>query len=93
MESTHYTCRRGFYLLSLANGKPVAPGEVGRLPTPDVIKRQPRWPRFTPRGDPSSLWAEREAVKGVYESEAAVTPDKLPWVKNAHARVHYPVMK
>jgi mannan endo-1,4-beta-mannosidase len=30
-------------LLALAKGKPIALGEVGNPPTPDVIKRQPKW--------------------------------------------------
>jgi len=30
-------------LLALANGKPIALGEVGNPPTTDVIKRQPKW--------------------------------------------------
>jgi hypothetical protein len=30
-------------ILTIANGKPIAPGEVGYIPTPDVLKAQPKW--------------------------------------------------
>ena len=33
-------------LLKLGNGKPIAWGEVGKLPTPDIIKQQPKWVWF-----------------------------------------------
>jgi mannan endo-1,4-beta-mannosidase len=80
-------------LQALAGGKPIALGEVGRLPPPDILHDQPRWTWFMLWGDPSSLWAEREAIKAVYESEEILTRDKLPWVRNPKPRIHYPVMK
>ena len=33
-------------MLALANGKPIALAEVGGLPSPDVLERQPRWTYF-----------------------------------------------
>ena len=33
-------------LLRLGNGKPIAWGEVGKLPTPEIIKQQPKWVWF-----------------------------------------------
>jgi hypothetical protein len=44
-------------------------------------------------GDPSALWAEREAVRELYESEETVTWEDLPWVKIAKPRIHYPIIK
>jgi mannan endo-1,4-beta-mannosidase len=49
-------------LLSLAKGKPVALGEVGNPPTPDVIKRQPKWTYYV-------IWAgmTRNTTKKEYD--------------------------
>jgi hypothetical protein len=33
-------------LLALAKGKPIALAEVGRLPAPEVLQKQPRWTYF-----------------------------------------------
>lgn len=74
-------------LLALAGDKPIALGEVGRMPTPEILVRQPRWTWFMVWGDPSNLWAEREAVTANFESEEMVTWDKLPWAKNSCPRI------
>jgi mannan endo-1,4-beta-mannosidase len=68
-------------------------GEVGEMPTPEILRRQPRWTWFMHWGDPSALWAEREAVRELYESEETVTWEDLPWVKIAKPRIHYPIIK
>jgi mannan endo-1,4-beta-mannosidase len=33
-------------LAALAGGKPIALGEVGRVPTPVILKEQPKWTSF-----------------------------------------------
>ncbi len=33
-------------LAALANGKPIALGEIGRVPTPAILKEQPEWAWF-----------------------------------------------
>jgi mannan endo-1,4-beta-mannosidase len=35
-------------LLTLAKGKPIALGEVGDIPTPDILKTQPQWTWYMP---------------------------------------------
>jgi mannan endo-1,4-beta-mannosidase len=49
-------------LLALAKGKPIVLGEVGKPPTPDVIKRQPKWAYYV-------IWAgmARNTTKKEYE--------------------------
>lgn len=49
-------------LLALANGKPIALGEVGNPPTTDVIKRQPKWTYYV-------IWAGmvRNTTKKEYQ--------------------------
>ncbi|MEO5912220.1 MAG: glycosyl hydrolase [Pelobium sp.] len=49
-------------LLALANGKPIAFGEVGNPPTTDVIKKQPKWTYYV-------IWAGmvRNTTKNEYQ--------------------------
>jgi len=49
-------------LLALAKGKPIVLGEVGNPPTPEVIKRQPKWAYYV-------IWAGmvRNTTKKEYE--------------------------
>jgi mannan endo-1,4-beta-mannosidase len=80
-------------LLALSAGKPVALGEVGTLPTPEILRRQPRWTWFMHWGDPSALWTEQAAVRELFESDQTVTWEELPWVKTTKPRIHYPILK
>ncbi len=41
-------------LLALADGKPIALGETGPIPTLDLLKKQPRWSWFVAWYDPQS---------------------------------------
>jgi mannan endo-1,4-beta-mannosidase len=68
-------------LLALAGDKPIALGEVGRLPTSEILKTQPRWTWFMAWGDPYNRWQEFKFIKEVYDSDRVLTLDKLPWVK------------
>jgi mannan endo-1,4-beta-mannosidase len=80
-------------LLALAGDKPIALGEVGSLPTPEILRRQPRWTWFMFWGDPSTLWREREAVRASYECPETLTWEDLPWVKVKEPKIHYPILK
>jgi hypothetical protein len=66
---------------------------VGRPPTPDVLKSQPRWTWFMSWGDPEGMWMRRQAFQDLYTSEAVLTLDELAWVTVKVPRVHYPVIK
>ena len=68
-------------LLTLAGGKPIALGEVGKLPPPEILKNQPRWAWFMAWGDPHNRWQEFKYIQDVYNSKNVLTLDKLPWVK------------
>lgn len=80
-------------LLALAKDKPIALGEVGRLPSPEILRAQPRWTWFMYWGEPSGFWRDGAASLATYESEEALTLDELPWVKLKQPRIHYPVLK
>jgi mannan endo-1,4-beta-mannosidase len=65
-------------LAALANGKPIALGEVGRVPTPDTLKAQPQWAWFM-------IWADLfrmskpEVVRALFADPRTVSRgDPLP---------------
>jgi mannan endo-1,4-beta-mannosidase len=64
-------------LLTLANGKPIALGEVGQLPKTNILKAQPKWSWFMVW----SGWLETansvEGVKNVYEYPGTLTRDEI----------------
>lgn len=77
-------------LLALAQGKPVALGEVGTPPPLAALERQPRWAWFM-------LWGELppRGASGhdAYQSPRTLTHDELPWVSVGQPTLHYPVLK
>jgi len=83
-------------LLALAGDKPVALGEVGRPPTRDILKRQPRWTWFMSWGEPSGLRQDREAFRAfleLYDCDETLTYEELPRAKFKEPSSHYPVFK
>lgn len=80
-------------LLALAGRKPIALGEVGSMPSREILRAQPRWAWFMHWGDPMSLWEQRQAVKEFFEAEETLAWEDLPWVKNNRPRIHHPVLK
>ena len=64
-------------LLSLAGNKPIALGEVGDLPMPKLLRRQPRWTWFMYWHDPSLLWKNKKEIVSVYNSKETLTLDQL----------------
>ncbi|UCH14790.1 MAG: hypothetical protein JSV22_02215 [Bacteroidales bacterium] len=80
-------------LLELAGDKPVALGEVGPIPTPEIIQSQPKWTWFMCWGTPSGRWGQYEEFKAIYESDNTLTFDELPWVTVKNPRIHHPLLK
>lgn len=66
-------------LLALAAGKPVALGEVGRLPSLDVLQAQPKWAWFMIWADLFKL-SKLEDAKAVFnDPRTRNRGDELPW--------------
>jgi mannan endo-1,4-beta-mannosidase len=80
-------------LIALAGDKPIALGEVGPIPTVDVLRAQPRWTWFMSWSQPASLWREGVTFMDTFTSEEALTHDELPWVTVKSPTVHYPILK
>ena len=80
-------------ILELAGNKPIALGEVGQVPSMDIIKEQPRWAWFMQWGDPGGFGAGFRSAHEVYNSETTITLEKLPWVDMKDPNIHYPILK
>ena len=80
-------------MLELAGNKPIALGEVGQVPGPDIIEEQPKWTWFMQWGDPGGFGAGFRSAYDVYNSETAITLEKLPWVDMKDPGIHYPILK
>lgn len=50
-------------LLDLAEGRPIALGEVGHLPTPEILSRQPHWKWIMPWGGLLFRFNSDEAIR------------------------------
>jgi mannan endo-1,4-beta-mannosidase len=75
-------------LLKLAGGKPIALGEVGNIPPPDVLAGQPMWTWFMPWFS----WEYREGsrgniVKEVYALPQLITKDEVTIDSNGNYRI------
>ena len=80
-------------LLALAGDKPIALGEVGKLPSAEKLKEQPRWTWFMAWGDFSEFGNDFDSVLQTYKSENVLTLDELPWANVKDPRIHYPFIK
>ena len=69
-------------LLKLANGKPIALGEVGQLPKTNILEKQPKWSWFMVW----SNWLETantpNQVKAVYNYQNTISRDDVEMKKN-----------
>lgn len=80
-------------LLILAGDKPIALGEVGRVPTLEILRSQPRWTWFMNWGEPGGFGSDFRSFMETYESEEVLTLEELPWVEITQPKIHYPILK
>lgn len=74
----------------LAGTKPIALGEVGSVPSPQVLKEQNRWTWFMQWGEPDY---DRNPLKETYKIDKVVNLRNLPWVDMNNPKIHYPILK
>lgn len=66
-------------LAALANGKPIALGEVGRVPTIETLQAQPKWVWFMVWADLLRV-SKPETVQALFrDSRTKSRGDELPW--------------
>ena len=80
-------------LLALAEGRPIALGEVGRTPTVAKLREQPMWAWFMIWESGYEGREEFQSFREVFESTEAITLDELPWVTVKKPTVHYPLLR
>ncbi len=64
-------------LLAVAEGKPVALGEIGKVPAPGLLKRQPRWAWFMIWCDYLERENTPEEIRAFYDDPRVVTREEL----------------
>ena len=69
------------YVLPLAGNKPMAIGECSKLPTPDLLKAQPRWCFFMSWAELTFRNNSNEQIKALYGASNVITRDRLPKFK------------
>lgn len=64
-------------LVTLAGGKPVALGEVGDMPTPEILEAQPRWSWFMTWTNFLENKNTKEEILALYRSPRVLTRDEV----------------
>ncbi|WP_188150330.1 glycoside hydrolase family 26 protein [Teredinibacter waterburyi] len=82
-------------LVELADGKPIALGEVGGFPTTEMLDEQPEWVWFMSWRDPDNFfWADGDSMRSLFKYDRSTSWHELPWVKKKEpVRIHLPVLK
>lgn len=82
-------------LLKLAEGRPIALGEVGGFPTIEQLTVQPKWVWFMSWRDPDHFfWKDGDSIRKLFKYKKAISLDELPWVKTPRdVSIHYPVIQ
>lgn len=78
-------------LLKLADGKPIALGEVGPLPPVELLQKQPRWAWFVAWEVPNGR--DSRTLATLYHRNEVLTHDELPWVRVKQPTVHEPIFR
>lgn len=64
-------------LIELGQGKPIALGEVGNIPTPEILKNQPRWTWYMPWGGLLFRANDETLIKEMMNHEKVLTLDEI----------------
>lgn len=62
---------------ALAKGKPIALGEVGEIPTDEILQKQPRWSWYMPWGWILFASNKPDEIKSLMNSERVLTLDEI----------------
>lgn len=74
-------------LLALGGGKPIALGEVGNVPTLEILEKQPNWSWFMPWGWILFVFDKPALIKEIMNSEKVLTLDEIERDKKGNYRV------
>ncbi len=74
-------------LITLGGGKPIALGEVGNVPTLEILENQPNWSWFMPWGWILFVFDKPDLIKEIMNSEKVLTLDEIEKDKKGNYRV------
>ncbi len=74
-------------LITLGGGKPIALGEVGNLPTPEILENQPNWSWFMPWGWILFVFDKPDLIREIMNSEKVLTLDEIEKDKKGNYRI------
>ena len=63
--------------MELADGKPIALGEIGGMPTPEILDAQPGWVWFMEWGELLTSTNTTEQIMALYNDPRTLTRDEL----------------
>ncbi len=66
-------------LVALAAGRPVALGEVGKLPTPALLASQPKWAWFMEWNSMLTGKNQPDEIRALYDDPRTLTRDEMKW--------------
>lgn len=66
------------YILPIVKGKPMAIGECEKLPSPVILKQQPRWCFFMSWAELTFTHNSPQQIQELYKSSSVVTRNLLP---------------
>jgi mannan endo-1,4-beta-mannosidase len=69
------------YVVTIAGDKPMGIGECGKLPTADILSKQPRWCFFMSWAELTFNQNSNQQIVELYRSPAVITRDQLPKFK------------
>ncbi len=75
----NYSLENYSKLLQMADGKPIAIGECGKLPTPDILRRQPYWCWFMCWAGFFTKHNETEIAVDLYRAPVVRTRRRVQW--------------
>ncbi|MFN8205972.1 MAG: glycosyl hydrolase [Bacteroidales bacterium] len=74
-------------LIILGEGKPIALGEVGEVPTDSILHAQPNWTWFMVWGYFANVYNAPEKVKALYDSPRVLTLEEIERGEDGNWRV------
>ena len=75
----NYQLEDYYKLLELADGKPIAIGECGELPSPEILQEQPRWTWFMTWAGYLQKNNRSDAVQRLFDSQQVLHRKDVQW--------------
>jgi mannan endo-1,4-beta-mannosidase len=79
-------------MTTLAGAKPIALGEVGQLPSVELLAKQPRWAWFMNWGEPGG-GPNFNTMTETYKSNQVLKLKDIPWSRVRNPKVHSPILR